>query len=115
MIRGQKIISGRSAAEKRKNERNRNPAAGIAGNTRAGEKHHINRVLLFGSRARGDFKRTSDIDLAAEGGDFDRFALDVEEETSTLLKYDIVDLNRAMQEELREAILREGIVIFEKI
>ena len=79
------------------------------------QKYHINRVLLFGSRARGDFKRTSDIDLAAEGGDFDRFALDVEEETSTLLKYDIVDLNRAMQEELREAILREGIVIFEKI
>ena len=79
------------------------------------QKHHINRVLLFGSRARGDFKRTSDIDLAAEGGDFDRFALDVEEETSTLLKYDIVDLNRAMQEELREAILHEGIVIYEKI
>lgn len=79
------------------------------------QKYHINRVLLFGSRARGDFKRTSDIDLAAEGGDFDRFALDVEEETSTLLKYDIVDLNRAMQEELREAILREGIVIYEKI
>ena len=79
------------------------------------QKYHINRVLLFGSRARGDFKRTSDIALAAEGGDFDRFALDVEEETSTLLKYDIVDLNRAMQEELREAILREGIVIFEKI
>ena len=79
------------------------------------QKHHINRVLLFGSRARGDFKRTRDIDLAAEGGDFDRFALDVEEETSTLLKYDIVDLNRAMQEELREAIRREGIVIYEKI
>ncbi len=79
------------------------------------QKHHINRVLLFGSRARGDFKRTSDIDLAAEGGDFDRFALDVEEETSTLLKYDIVDLSRAMQEELREAIRREGIVIYEKI
>lgn len=79
------------------------------------QKHHINRVLLFGSRARGDFKRTSDIDLATEGGDFDRFALDVEEETSTLLKYDIVDFSRPMQEELREAIRQEGIVIYEKI
>lgn len=35
----------------------------------------------FGSRARGDFKRTSDIDLAVSGGDFCRFALDVDEET----------------------------------
>ena len=45
----------------------------------------VDKVLLFGSRARGDFKRTSDIDLAATGGDFLRFALDVEEETLTLL------------------------------
>ena len=52
----------------------------------------------FGSRARGDFKRTSDIDIAASGGDFDRFALDVDEEKSTLLEFDIVDLDRDMQD-----------------
>ena len=33
------------------------------------EKYHIQKVILFGSRARGDFKRTSDIDLAVEGGE----------------------------------------------
>lgn len=55
---------------------------------------------MFGSRARGDYKKTSDIDLAVTGGDFSRFALDVEEETSTLLKYDIVDLDRIVQPEL---------------
>jgi hypothetical protein len=44
-----------------------------------------------------------------------RFALDVDEETSTLLKFDIVDLKRDIQEELREAIEKEGIVIYEKI
>ena len=38
-------------------------------------------IILFGTRARGDFKRTSDIDLAVSGGDFCRFALDVDEET----------------------------------
>lgn len=39
-------------------------------------------VILFGSNGlRGDFKRTSDIDLAVSGGDFCRFALDVDEET----------------------------------
>lgn len=72
-------------------------------------------MILFGSRARGDYRRTSDIDLAAEGGDFARFALDVDEETSTLLKYDIVDLRRKVQPELLESIKREGIVIYEKI
>lgn len=33
------------------------------------EKYQIQKVILFGSRARGDFKRTSDIDLAVEGGE----------------------------------------------
>ena len=56
-------------------------------------KYDVTKVILFGSRARGDFKRTSDIDIAVTGGDFVRFALDVDEETSTLLEYDIVDLD----------------------
>lgn len=78
-------------------------------------KYDVGKVILFGSRARGDFKRTSDIDLAVTGGDFDRFALDVNEETSTLLEYDIVNLDREMQDELREAVWREGWVLYEKV
>lgn len=78
-------------------------------------KYHICKVILFGSRARGDFKRTSDIDLAVKGGDFERFALDVSEETSTLLKFDIVDLDREVQQELLDSIKREGRLIYEKI
>lgn len=57
------------------------------------QKYNVEQVLLFGSHSRGDYKRTSDIDLAVRGGDIDRFALDVEEETTTLLEYDIVDLD----------------------
>ena len=49
------------------------------------------------------------------GGDFARFALDVEEETSTLLKYDFVDLDRKVQKELLKSIEKEGVVIYEKI
>ena len=56
------------------------------------KKNCVEKVILFGSRARGDFRRTSDIDIAVTGGDFARFALDVDEETSTLLEYDIVNL-----------------------
>ena len=79
------------------------------------ERYHVEKSILFGSRARGDFRRTSDIDLAVSGGDFARFALDVEEETSTLLKYDFVDLDRNIQEELLKSIEKEGVVIYEKI
>ena len=57
------------------------------------KKHGIKELILFGSRARGDFNRASDIDLAARGGDICRFALDVEDETSTPLRYDVVDLD----------------------
>lgn len=78
-------------------------------------KHEIHRVILFGSRARGDFRKTSDIDLAADGGDFVRFALDVDEETSTLLEFDIVDLSGEIQPELRESIEREGRILYEKV
>jgi predicted nucleotidyltransferase len=78
-------------------------------------KYHVKKVILFGSRARGDFKRTSDIDIAAEGGEFARFALDVDEETSTLLKFDIVDMERNIQKELRDSIEKEGIVIYEEV
>ncbi len=42
------------------------------------------------------------------GGDFDRFALDVNEDTSTLLEYDIVNLDRDMQQELRDSIRTGG-------
>ena len=78
-------------------------------------KYQVERVILFGSRARGDYHRTSDIDLAVTGGDFARFALDLEEETSTLLRYDLVHLDGAVQPELRDSIAREGKVLYEKV
>ena len=79
------------------------------------EKYQIEKIYLFGSRARGDYHRTSDIDLAVSGGDFDRFALDIDEDTSTLLKFDIVDLNRSVHPELLDAIQKEGRVLYEKV
>lgn len=78
-------------------------------------KYDVTKVILFGSRSRGDFKRTSDIDIAVTGGDFARFALDVDEETSTLLEYDIVNLDSDMQDELRESIREEGRILYEKV
>lgn len=79
------------------------------------EEYEIRRLILFGSRARGDHYRTSDIDLAVSGGDISGFSLSVDEETSTLLKFDFVNLDRAVQPELKESIEREGMVIYEKV
>lgn len=78
-------------------------------------KYGMEKVILFGSRARGDFHRTSDIDLAVQGGNFARFALDVAEEVSTLLQFDIVNLSGSVQDELAESIVREGVALYEKI
>ena len=82
---------------------------------RLAEEHGLHKVVLFGSRARGDFRRESDIDLAVSGGNAERFFLDADEMTSTLLKYDVVNLDRPLRPELREAIEREGKVLFEKV
>ena len=79
------------------------------------QQYNIKKIILFGSRARGDFKRTSDIDLACTGGNYVKFSLDVDELTSTLLQYDIVNLDGAVQKELLNSITKEGIVIYEKI
>ena len=57
----------------------------------------------------------SDIDLAVSGGDVSGFSISVDEETSTLLQYDIVNLDGSVQEELREAIEKEGKVLYEKV
>ena len=78
------------------------------------QRHDINRVLLFGSRARGDHRRTSDIDLAASGGNIPAFSIDLEEETSTLLRFDCVDLDAPLRPELRAAIEEEGRLVYEK-
>lgn len=78
-------------------------------------KHGMKQVILFGSRARGDYWRASDIDLAVQGGSIESFALDVDEETSTLLKYDIVNLDGNLPEKLLEAIRKEGKLLYEEI
>ena len=67
-------------------------------------KNSVEKVILFGSRARGDFKERSDIDLAFRGGCSSHFVLDVDEETSTLLEFDVVDLDKPVRKELLESI-----------
>ena len=75
----------------------------------------VRKLILFGSRARGDYKERSDIDLAFYGGNSCRIILEVDEETPTLLQFDVLDLDKPIQAELLESIKREGMVIYEKV
>lgn len=79
------------------------------------KENGITKVILFGSRARGDYYRASDIDLAVTGVDTVNFTLDVQERTSTLLEFDVVDLGDDLQEMFRNEIMKEGVVLYEKI
>lgn len=79
------------------------------------KRNNVKKVILFGSRARGNYKRASDIDLAVSGGDILNFTFDVDEETSTPLKYDIINLDENIQKELQSIIQAEGRVLYEEI
>lgn len=74
----------------------------------------LDKVILFGSRARGDNRERSDIDLAVSGGNISEFSVGIDEEIRTLLSFDIVNLDGAVQEELLDSIKNEGVLLYEK-
>ncbi len=80
-----------------------------------GKRNNIDKIVLFGSRARGDNSRTSDVDLAIWGGDVNNFFIDVDEKTQTLLQFDVVDMNSNISDALKTEIERDGVILYEKI
>ncbi len=81
---------------------------------KAAQQCGASRVVLFGSRARGEHRAKSDIDLAVGGGDQVRFALTVEEDALTLLGLDFVDMDGPVSAELKKCVEQEGIVLYEE-
>lgn len=76
-------------------------------------RDQLHRVRLFGSRARGDYRVTSDVDLAIENDQDIRNSLLEEFEQSNLpYTFDIVLYDHQMNEKLRDAIDREGKLLF---
>lgn len=78
------------------------------------KKHSIQKVILFGSRARGTHRERSDIDIAVYGGNFDSFYWDIKENVHSLLIFDIIEADGDISEELGEEIVKDGVVIYEK-
>ncbi len=78
----------------------------------AAGKCGMSEVVLFGSRARGDYSEKSDIDLAVSGGRYHDFVEMLDEHCPTLLEFDFVNLSNSLSEELRGRIAEEGVRIY---
>ena len=75
------------------------------------------RLVLFGSRARGDNRPNSDIDLAVYGMPEDNraeFWMHCEE-LPTLLKFDIVHIQDGMEPVFLANIERDGVELMDKL
>jgi len=67
----------------------------------------IQEAVLFGSRAKGDYKRGSDIDIAIKG-DAKKISYLLNEESYLPYFFDIVDIDAINNENLLQHIQRVG-------
>ena len=76
----------------------------------------IKKVVLFGSRARGDNELKSDIDYLIQtyGKDYENSIEEIENNTHTLLEFDFSDMNNIRDEFFIEQVEKEGILLYEK-
>ena len=78
------------------------------------KNNQVEKVILFGSRAKGCHTERSDVDIAVIGGKFDNFYSDVQDNINSLLMFDIINMDEKISDELRGEIERYGLVIYEK-
>lgn len=80
------------------------------------QKPAIKRAILFGSRAKGNFREGSDVDIALVGeltfSDLLKVMVALDD-LDLLLKFDIIDYNKLTEEALRAHIDRVGKIVYE--
>jgi len=78
----------------------------------------VKKACIFGSRARGDYKRGSDVDICIWlEDDVENPIYKIEdelEEVDTILLFDIVVFSSITKESLKDSIIKEGVVIYER-
>lgn len=77
-------------------------------------RYGVKKLILFGSRARGENTKRSDVDPAVFGGDFEGFYFGVRKNMPSLLTFDMVEADNGISEELKKEIDRDGVVLYEK-
>lgn len=79
----------------------------------------VESAVIYGSRARGDFKPGSDIDLTLHGAALDRRALlDIADELDELLLPQTIDLSwfaELNHPELKTRIKQEGVEFYRRV
>lgn len=80
-------------------------------------KFNIEKVILFGSRARGDNSSVSDYDIAIYGSGLSAnekaaFSLEIED-IETLKKFDIMFIDGSVSPELIKNVMNDGVIIYE--
>ena len=80
----------------------------------------VNRIILFGSRARGDYAKKADIDLAIDCKEATEEEwleiLNIFDNADTLLKIDCIRLDKLPKNSfLLNEIKNEGVCLYEKI
>ena len=79
----------------------------------------IEKAIIFGSRAKGNFKNGSDVDLALKGIDLNleiihEVSLFLNEDTKMPYQFDVLSYFDIKEPTLTEHIDRVGVVIFER-
>lgn len=80
-----------------------------------GYRHGVRRIVLFGSRSRGDSHKRSDIDLAvftAPDPYLEARKKNDMDNLPTLLKVDVVFMKASMDDMLQKNLEREGVVLY---
>lgn len=82
-----------------------------------GRKYGADQVVLYGSRARGDCRERSDIDIAVFGADVATMTkfLEALDELPTLLDFDLVYVTQDTGPLLLENIRKDGVILMDKL
>lgn len=76
------------------------------------------KIVIFGSRARDNYKYTSDIDIAIFGKDWTSRDINIikhtlDEYVKTPLKFDVLNFYAVTKDRLKENILKKGRLVYE--
>lgn len=76
------------------------------------------KIVLYGSRGTGEAQKTSDIDIAIFGKDWNSTDVNIirsklEEEVKTVLKFDVIHFESIVKNSLKDNILKEGVILYE--
>lgn len=80
------------------------------------KEKNIVKASIFGSRARGDYRKNSDIDICIYGQlDNIQFNLLIDKlkQLNTPLDFDVVNFDKIKKEELKNNIIKDGVIIYE--